>query len=644
MDKLYVTVKEQFPQFVQTEYPAFIAFVQAYYKWLEEEYSIDKIENVVDIDKTATQFVENFKMQLDVYGLYSDAQPFDIKYIKTIREVYESKGSEQALVFLIKSIYNGSNDTKILYPRDSVLRVSDGVWEQERFITVTKSFGVLPTQINTLIIEHEGGEEFLTITRVDIINADTTRFYYKTNIRVSLDIGSIVKIVSNSGTLYRGSITLSPNSIKIVDGGADWQLGQVIKFPGSIKDTICRVTKIDDNGTIERLEVVEYGFNHIPDQTIIISPYPIKPAVTTYDYEFDVITNTHLISIFDYLDGTSENVNGVSADTSPNSYFLENYVLGDYAARTVIQTSNQSIAPTILANTSSPITIEQWASSRARLQYVFNKVTATRGRWVNSRGIISDSFIRLQDNNYYQQYSYVIESNALLSQYRPLLSSMHVAGTKAFATYATSEFLNIAVEVLTEIPFKFVTVFDEVDTSDLAIKDVIMPVVDSSSVTDSDNITFTKSLTEQPVVVVDILAAKQFIGVKQDNVIPAENVDFIATKILLDTPTPSDDLNIDLTRNNVDQVTTTDSDVNNVNKSLLEEVLPVDSIDSVIVSKQLEDLITSADSLAKLFDKDLDDNAQAYQLDVSSDYNTEVYFAQDYAELADPTSFEAILS
>jgi len=569
MDKLYITVKEQFPQFVPADYPAFVAFVQEYYKWLTP-YLGDKLENTVDVDKTAQQFVQYFKQQLDVYGIYSDAAPFDIKYIKTIKDVYTSKGSEQALVFLLKTVYNADDNIKIVYPRDRILRASDGVWYQERFITVSRTFGQLPQNVTSLFLEYQGGEERIDIIRYEQVNETLIRFYFKTNNTISINPNQPVKAIHNNIIVYKGSVVASPNSLTVEIGGSDWQVGQVIIFPGTIKDTIARVSEIGDSGEIKRLEILEYGYDHVRSSSIVVSPYPIRPLVATYDYNYDDDTKTHTLLINDFVDQLSEAIEGTSSNTSLDSYFLERYDSEIYAARVVIKIlSNKPSGSDALFDDSS-ITLEQWLQSRARIRYNFDDLTSTKGKWINSRGLISDSYIRLQDNYYYQQFSYDIESNIPRSKYQSMLDAIHLSGNKYFSTYLASQTLNINIDITSEIPFKWINVSDVSTILDNLYKHQTKPFEDETS--------------------------------------------------------------------------TPDEATNNFVKLLSQDVEAIDTINSILIDKQLLDENTASDSISKFYSKTLNDSVIPTQVDVMTSYEIEDYFSEDYDVYAEPLSLESTLS
>jgi hypothetical protein len=62
----------------------------------------------------------------------------------------------------------------------------------------------------------------------------------------------------------------------------------------------------------------------------------------------------------------------------------------------------------------------------------------SRGRYVGARGTL-DSTVKIQDNEYYQEYSYEIRSGVDRSKYEDAVKSVtHVAGTKMFSKYVNS--------------------------------------------------------------------------------------------------------------------------------------------------------------------------------------------------------------
>jgi hypothetical protein len=486
------------PDHISVAYPSLIEFVRVFFEYLDKENKSSYYQNTLyvqrDIREQDPQFFNYIKHELGVLYIKEYAADPKLFYDK-MSEIWRSKGSEECLIFLLKAIAGTDENTKIIYPRESILRASDGVWEQEKFITVTKYVGSLPDIITDIILKYESSNKVLLISRFTVINQNTIRFYFKSNVTVNASVGQYVDILNiNNEVVFEGRIRPSPSSIEIKNGGRNWQLGQIITIPGTLTDTLVQVTKVSSIGAIERAAILEYGYIHTENENITVSPYAIKPVATAFDYDYNPITKVHALDIFDYTDGTSETVSGTNSDISPDSYFLEDYDLENYAGRSVIEIID--IVITSLEGSTPNITLEDWILSRATLQYKFAAQSVLQGSWISNRGIISDNSIRLQDNYYYQQFSYVIESNVLRNVYQPVLNEIHPAGMKSFSTYLLENILDIDVEVETLIPFKIINLSDVFDTEDNIEKEVYIPRLESLTSSDSSYFEFIKSNEE----------------------------------------------------------------------------------------------------------------------------------------------------
>lgn len=94
------------------------------------------------------------------------------------------------------------------------------------------------------------------------------------------------------------------------------------------------------------------------------------------------------------------------------------------------------------------------------------------GRWADASGQISNQEIRLEDNKYYQQFSYDIESTTNPTVYNGLARTVHPAGLALFSTYILERTIAITPVVVTTYPYKTVGVFDIV-----VVDDSVMPFI-----------------------------------------------------------------------------------------------------------------------------------------------------------------------
>lgn len=577
MDNLYLLVKQQFPEFVQSDYPAFVAFVQEYYKWMEQQ-GVGKIEDVVDIDDTPARFVQYFRKQLDVHGVFNSSSTFDTRYLKNIKQIYDSKGSEQCLVNILRLVHEV--DVSVRYPSEQILRASDGRWQQQSFITVETLSGDIPSSIGSFQIAYDYENVLVVVDNFTVINSNTIRLYYTSYKGVALTLGQIIAVYESDVAVYVGRIVESPSTIEIINGGLDWQLGQVVRIPGTTNDTIARVSAITGTGTIQRVEILEYGYSHADNETIIISPYPYKPIGSTYDVTVEItsispLKRQYTLDVYDYMDGATDHVVGISSGVNVESYFLEEYVEADYVGYIVFD--NFTTPSPYVEGDVTDITIEQWLASRATLALRPDVNVKTRGRWVDHRGQISNQDIRLQDNFYYQQFSYEIEAPVSISKYADLIADFHPAGTKKFTSYALGGVFEIQPTAVTSFPFITQDLFDNAQPTDTNNKLIEKLPIDAVTAIDFDKEILAKRVTET--------------------------------------------------------LTISDADTETVTKRLTETVLTSD-VDTEVVEKRINDTITLSEIVSKPYNKYTSDSVTVSSPDTASleviEYNTEGYFAENY--------------
>lgn len=481
MNKLHLIVRDQFPEFVREDYPVFVAFVEAYYKWIDEQ-SVGKIEDVADLDTTPEQFVQYFRTQLDAFGLFNKATPFNNLYLQKIKQIYTAKGSEQALVNILR--LSRLADTEIKYPSQYILKASDGKWQQDCFITVDRVFGTLPTNVTSFYVNYQYTNIRVTVKKVVQISANKIRLYYKQSANVSITLGQLISINDNAGTtVYSGRVAKSPSYLQVVKGGQNWQLGQVIIVPGSVINTVARVAEIDNTGAVVRVEILEHGYSHTENQLVTVSPYPNKPLGSSYSISSELISINpvayqHTLDVYDYTDGADERTIGIMSGIGYGSYFLENYVHPTYTGEEVIDVSSIAVQPE--AGVESDITMEQWLASRATFRYIFEPVANLKGHWSDEAGQISNQSIRLQDNYYYQQYSYDVETTANPKDYIDLANNIHPSGMKMFTTYSLVKDLEITPIAETTFPFIKLDLLDVSTINDARVKHIVKPREDSA--------------------------------------------------------------------------------------------------------------------------------------------------------------------
>ena len=118
-------VKSQLPEFVREDYQTFVAFVEAYYEYIQNN-ELD-LKTIRDIDTTLESFIRYFKSELAPNLPYSSV---DTRFLlKNMKSQYLAKGSESSIKLLFKILYD--KEVSVAYPSTQVLRASDGKWNQD---------------------------------------------------------------------------------------------------------------------------------------------------------------------------------------------------------------------------------------------------------------------------------------------------------------------------------------------------------------------------------------------------------------------------------------------------------------------------------------------------------------------------------
>ena len=262
--------------------------------------NIQQLLEYADVDKTISGFLTKFRNAF--LTSIPDTLDGDINkrnLIKNIKSLYRSKGTKRASEVFFKLLFN--EEAEIRYPKDNILRVSDGKWDTKKILrcleignseatnligqTITQANNPTDPSINeaTAVVEDVfkfiiGGQEVVelvlgdtsvngtfiagqTITGVNNINSDET---------ISVTVTGIIdnRVITNDGALYNSdeSIALtaggsgaslkigsvgsgSIQEIIVNDGGTGYEVGDVINFSNG--NASAKVSVVNGGVTLE---------------------------------------------------------------------------------------------------------------------------------------------------------------------------------------------------------------------------------------------------------------------------------------------------------------------------------------------------------------------------------------------------------
>lgn len=236
--KVSSVVSRQVPEFVREDNAQFIAFLEAYYEFLEQTEKRN-LESIRDIDDTVDGFIQYFRNEL--LSQVPAAALSDKRFLaKQIQDVYRAKGTVKSYEFLFRTLFNETPE--LYFPKVDMLRVSDGKWDQRVVIRTTEvsgdSFNLIGQTVSQgstratveSVIKFQVGSDViaeLTINENSIVGSFNTddEITGRDNIDDSLIRLNVVSVVTGFEILNDGAYYTIGSPINLISGtGVDAQV------------------------------------------------------------------------------------------------------------------------------------------------------------------------------------------------------------------------------------------------------------------------------------------------------------------------------------------------------------------------------------------------------------------------------------
>jgi len=281
-EKISDLIASQVPEFVNSDYPTFVAFLEAYYRFLEQdEHALELVQNARsynDIDRTASSFIYFFIKQY-AFNFPVSAATNQRFLLKKLGDLYESKGSELSFKLFFKILFN--TDVSIEYPYDFVLRSSDGRWEQKNSIRVETVFGSVSDITNrfltyTNLLNPVNNQTYQTsITEIKILSNNLTEIYLdRKNIAPDYHLeGQVIVYDEENNIIFIGIIKPTALSVSVNSPGEGFKIGQIYSVKDSnVQGTFLQITSLDSNSGISSAKVINFGFGYTGNLTVDLDP------------------------------------------------------------------------------------------------------------------------------------------------------------------------------------------------------------------------------------------------------------------------------------------------------------------------------------------------------------------------------------
>lgn len=686
-NKLFYFISGQLPEYIVAEYPQFVQFLTSYYKFLETSEEVHDVllnnASWKDIDNTLDMFLPEFKKQYasDI----PDTALLNIRrLIKYISEYYEAKGSENAAELFFRFMYN--EKSSVVYPGDYTLRASDGKWSRKKIIkidTVAFSseniFELTGKQISFKYMEFIPGEGSV------LRNIQTSCFNVVGQIEPNI---YQLEVDINPGYVFPDVITPVTN-VDINNDGVPETIESLGTYDthvylvfnnniyGSISKQIVDVVSIDVGGSNFRVDdsyligesgieqayfaevfvsdATPYVFETFNNNAVIriqeITPLVQLPSPYVSDVEL-YFASDYVSEGFQRRDGNITEIQIVNTGQKFAARQEDNlsdigYFAGDYAVNSDnYATDVQLLEPTDTFTVDlSPRHPRNLTGTTATITFRTGLIRHAEGIYKDSSGFLSD-INRLQDNYYYQPYSYVIRSQQPLSTWKNVYTqSNHPAGFKVFSEL---QFTDVIPQTVSITEFNLVVNVFLLDTINIAdAKTLNVNMNKTESLVTSESVTLQTILSKLDTVTIADDTGIHTQKTISDSVSVADDMVKNITVSYNDVVEPVDNTNINIQTTLFDIITVTDTAHININGAVFDETHISDNIDSLFVNlgalvnsvssfndasvietnKSLSDVATIVDVSIITIDKSLSDMITT--VDAGSSY-VQSYFSEDY--------------
>ena len=273
-NKISNLVDSQVPFFVRNDHRTFVRFIESYYEYLEQSGKtldvMKNVENYNDVDYTTDPYEEElYKQYLKL--IPKDAAVDKHLLLKHVKDFYRARGTEKSIRFLLNILFGNADETSFYYPKDDILKASDGKWFIEKSLR-TRSFkidGVANTDIAA--IQNFATKRITGNTSSAQADVERVDVYYEQGVLIyELKITGQSKEFSDGETLFalfdENGVTKSITanlfsgvliSTEVISGGSGYEIGDevVVEGDGSGAEVIVQSVT---SGNVTSLGVV-YG-------------------------------------------------------------------------------------------------------------------------------------------------------------------------------------------------------------------------------------------------------------------------------------------------------------------------------------------------------------------------------------------------
>lgn len=264
-------IQEQFPEFYRVEGENFIAFVKAYYEWLEQAnntlFHSRSLPDYRDVDTTPEDFIIHFKEKY-LRNIEFETTTNKRLLLKHSLDIYRSKGTDRAIDLLFKLVYG--TGAEVRRPADDIFKASDGIWVRPKYIEVSFSKRTVDLVGKQITGVSSGSSAFVEKYVKRRVQGSYVYILYVSNIVGGFKLGELLRADQTFPDLPTVQGSLS--DIQITSPGSTFSIGDIVEIKSSSGDHgFARVANTASRAGVVDFLFVDGGWGYTTNAVINIS-------------------------------------------------------------------------------------------------------------------------------------------------------------------------------------------------------------------------------------------------------------------------------------------------------------------------------------------------------------------------------------
>ena len=329
-------IQSQFPSFYQEEGENFIAFVKAYYEWLENSgtyvnysgntvtqyiasnndiievtanqlanstymssitryqpidanplYHARRLPDYRDIDSTTDDFIVHFKEKY-LKNIQFDTATNKKLLVKNSLDLYRAKGTERAVDLFFKLVYGTAAEVR--YPAEKIFRLSDGVYEKPEYLEIGYSIYNIDYVGKQVVGQLSGAKAFVEKYIRRRVGKGFVNLLYISGRQGEFRNGEVIGLNINNEPVFditkRSKLVGSVKRVTVQNRGRDFAVGDIVRFTNGDRGLggLARVESISSQTGLVDFIFVDGGYGYTLDTESIVSEKVLNLNQITADF------------------------------------------------------------------------------------------------------------------------------------------------------------------------------------------------------------------------------------------------------------------------------------------------------------------------------------------------------------------------